>query len=118
MRLEREPAPMPGRPSISLHVARLVVDEALLTAGGEQALRHALVEALEQVLPGAVAGGFRHAAPTVDGSPAGPAPGRAPLAATAAGQPGGLAMGVAGTVAEHVQSALGGTRSARSGRTP
>lgn len=104
---------MTARP-ISLHVERLVIDEGLVAPGEEGELHAALVEALEQLLPGAIAGvaaGYagQPASPR-DTGPAGDAASRAPVPA---GRPSLLAAGVAERVAAHVSGAVaagGGTR--------
>jgi hypothetical protein len=118
------PTPLtPLHGPISLHVERLVIDEALLTPGGERELRYALAEALEQLLPGAAAGpaaapgnpAFASGRPAFVPrssalTPGGPA--LAPGGPVAAGRPGALAAGVAEQVAAHVRAAISGTRSA------
>ena len=91
---------IPGQPSISLHVERLVIDESLLAAGGERGLRQALAEALECMLPGAIAGATPEARSSRPSGPEGPR-GMAPVTA---GGPPLLATGIAERVAWHVGS--------------
>lgn len=108
MRPDPRPAPVPRQPqqrSISLHVGRLVVDEALLTAGGEQALRHALVEALEQMLPEVIAGASLKPGPS--GTVAAPAEAGRAGALRAAPVTAGSASLLAAGVAERVASQVG-----------
>jgi hypothetical protein len=111
-----EPGPegLPIRPisrtspirSISLHIERLVIDGSLLPAGGERELRHALVEALEQMLPGAITSAIPGAGRLADAAPT-------PGAPVTAGRPAALAAGVAGQVVEHARSAVGSALSPR-----